>query len=117
MVVFILPLGSFFTPLLANHSCCCLDKANPVPQCRKYFLKLYIFEIIIKIFLTGQFSDRPWLSIFAHLPISGSRLTKFVSLIAIVKKTFRLRKVLLLQALMPPSFYLERKYDKRYILH
>ena len=34
--------------------------------------------------------------------------------IAIVKKTFRLRKVFLLQALMPPSFYSERIYDKRY---
>jgi NitT/TauT family transport system substrate-binding protein len=34
--------------------------------------------------------------------------------IAIVKKTFRLRKVFLLQALMPPSFYSQRIYDKRY---
>jgi hypothetical protein len=34
--------------------------------------------------------------------------------IALVKKTFRLRKVFLLQALMPPSFYSERIDDKRY---
>jgi hypothetical protein len=34
--------------------------------------------------------------------------------IAIFKKTFRLRKVFLLQPLMPPSFYAERIYDKRY---
>ena len=33
--------------------------------------------------------------------------------IAIVKKTFRLQKVFLLQPLMPPSFYPERIYDKR----
>jgi hypothetical protein len=34
--------------------------------------------------------------------------------IAIVKKTFRLREVFLLQPLMPPSFYSEYIYDKRY---
>jgi hypothetical protein len=34
--------------------------------------------------------------------------------IAIVKKTFRLREVFLLQPLMPPSLYSEYIYDKRY---
>ena len=46
---------------------------------------------------------------------------KFMStgaFIAIVKKTFRLRKVFLLQPLMPPSFFCsERIYDKRYDSH
>jgi hypothetical protein len=40
----------------------------------------------------------------------------YQSSIAIVEKTFRLREVFLLQALMPPSFYAERMYDKRYNL-
>ena len=34
--------------------------------------------------------------------------------IAVVKKAFRLREVFLLQTLMPPSYYSEHIYDKRY---
>jgi len=34
--------------------------------------------------------------------------------ITVVKKTFRLREVFLLQTLMPPSYYAEHIYDKRY---
>jgi hypothetical protein len=42
----------------------------------------------------------------AHMVVDASA--------AVVKKTFRLRRVFLLQPLMPPSFYQERIYDKRY---